>query len=185
MDNKMNAVESVKQWVQNIIVAHNFCPFAKKEFDTGRMRFTQCKEAEKEKILSAVIDECQRLDIYPEIETTLIVFSSGLEDFDQYLNVVELADELMNIQGYEGVYQLATFHPDYTFAGTDKTDAANYTNRSPYPLLHLIREDSLELVLKNYPDPESIPKKNINKARELGTAYFHKMLSNIKGESLD
>ncbi len=183
--NRSDSIEQTKQWLQDVIITLNFCPFAKKEFDSGRVRFALCEETEREKILSAVIDECQRLDINSEIETTLIVFSEGLEDFDQYLNVVELADELMNLQGYEAVYQLATFHPDYVFAGTDKMDAANYTNRSPLPLLHLIREESLEQALKNYPDPESIPEKNINKARELGLTYFHRMLEKIKGKSLD
>jgi len=184
-DNKENKIEAVKQWLQDVIIEHNFCPFAKNEFESGRVRFALCEEAEKEKILSALIDECQRLDVNSGIETTLIVFSKGLESFDQFLNVVELADELMNLQEYEGVYQLATFHPDYLFAGTDKMDAANYTNRSPYPVLHLIREESIEQALKSYPDPESIPKSNINKARELGAAYFHQVLTKIKGKNLD
>lgn len=183
--NKSVCVEQTKQWLRDIVIAHNFCPFAKKELESGRVRFSLCEETQKEKILSALIDECQRLDINPEIETTLIVFSKAMEDFDLYLNIVELADELMNLQGYEGVYQLATFHPDYVFAGSDKTDAANYTNRSPYPLLHLIREESLEQVLESYPDPESIPEKNINKARELGVAYFHRVLINIQRNKLD
>jgi len=179
--NTSNSIEQTKKWLQEVIIAHNFCPFVKKEFDSGRIRFALSEETEKAKILSTVVDECQRLDINKDIETTLIVFSKGLKSFDQYLNIVELADELMNLQGYEGVYQLATFHPNYVFAGTDKTDAANFTNRSPYPLLHLIRETSLEQALKNYPDPDSIPENNINKARELGVAYFHRMLTNIKG----
>lgn len=184
-DNKKNTIEAVKQWLKDVVIEHDFCPFAKKELESGRVRFALCEATEKEKILSALIDECQRLDVNSGIETTLIVFSKGLEDFDQFLNVVELADELMNLQGYEGVYQLATFHPDYVFAGTDKEDAANYTNRSPFPVLHLIREASLEQVLKNYPDPELIPQNNINKARELGATYFHRLLRKIKENNFD
>jgi len=180
-----DCVQQTKRWLQDVIIENNFCPFAKKEFDAGRIRFVDCEETEKEKILSALIDECQRLDTDRAIETTLIIFSRGLNDFDQYLNIVELADELMNLQGYEGVYQLATFHPGYVFAGADEMDAANFTNRSPLPLLHLIREASLEQALINYPDPESIPENNINKARELGMTYFLRVLTNIKGKYSD
>jgi len=170
----------IRSWIEQVIVGHNFCPFAKNELGEERVRFSVCGECDKEKILNTVIDECQFLDLNPDTETTLIIFSKGLRNFDQFLNLVELADELMSLQGYEGVYQLATFHPDYCFAGLDVSDAANFTNRSPYPVLHLIREQSLEQALQNYPEPELIPENNIRLAREKGAGYFQNLLITLK-----
>jgi hypothetical protein len=83
----------------------------------------------------------------------------------------------MHKQGYEGVYQVATFHPDYRFADSDESDASNYTNRSPYPMLHILREASVEKVLANYPDPEGIPERNIGLTRELGLTAMQKLLA--------
>ena len=87
-----------------------------------------------------------------------------------------MANSLMSQGGYAGIYQLASFHPDYCFEGEDKNDPANYTNRSPYPILHILRESSIEAVLKRYPEPESIPENNIAKARELGSSFLQALL---------
>jgi hypothetical protein len=91
--------------------------------------------------------------------------------------MVDLANVLIEQGGYRGIYQLATFHPDYCFEGEEESDPANYTNRSPYPILHLLRESSIEAVLKRYPAPESIPLNNIAKARELGTNYLRSLVN--------
>ena len=93
----------------------------------------------------------------PEIETTLLIFTDSFKDFFAYLDFVDLAEQLILVLGYEGIYQLATFHPDYYFADTDPEDATNYTNRSPYPMLHLLREDSFEKAIAAYGDTELIP----------------------------
>lgn len=101
-----------------------------------------------------------------------------MESFDDFLDAVEIGDELMLAQGYEGVYQLASFHPDYCFEGSDEEDAANYTNRSPYPMLHLIREASIEKALAHYPkDPDLIPETNVKLARKLGLQKMQTLLA--------
>ena len=89
---------------------------------------------------------------------------------------MEIANDLMFEQGYEGVYQLASFHPDYCFADSEADDPANYTNRSPYPMLHLIREQSIEKALALYKKPESIPETNVQLARELGLKKMQSLL---------
>ena len=89
--------------------------------------------------------------------------------------MVDVAERLLKQKGYEGIYQLASFHPLYRFAGTDDNDAANFTNRSLYPMLHLLREESIEKALQHYKEPESIPEYNIHFAREKGLVYM-KML---------
>ena len=127
--------------------------------------------------LESLIIEAEHLDSQPDTETTLIIFSEAYTEFDDFLDMLAIAEDVLIEQGYEGVYQLASFHPDYCFADADSDDAANYTNRSPYPMLHLIREASIEQVLEHYPDPEQIPERNIRITRESGAAFWQKLLT--------
>jgi hypothetical protein len=105
----------------------------------------------------------------------VFLFSECISKFDDYLDLVSLAEDRLKRNDYEGIYQVASFHPLYLFTNSDENDPANYTNRSIYPMLHLLREESIDKVLENYKDPESIPTRNINFAREKGLAYM-KML---------
>ncbi|MDH5424864.1 MAG: DUF1415 domain-containing protein [Gammaproteobacteria bacterium] len=173
-------IEKTKQWLEQIVIGHNFCPFAKPEYDSGQVNFVLSDTVKIEDALEALIRACEQLDEKAEIETTLIVYANLCKDFEAFLDFVELANRLLEMQGYEGVYQLANFHPDYCFEGEPENDAANYTNRSPYPMLHLIREHSLEKALSSYPQPEQIPRNNIRLAREKGFEYFKSILNNIK-----
>ena len=126
--------------------------------------------------LEALMKELHYLDKDEDIETSFIILPNNFADFTTYLNLVDMAEQLITKKNYEGVYQLASFHPQYCFAGEDKNDAANYTNRSPYPMLHILREDSISKALENFPDPESIPEKNIAFARSKGLAYMQELL---------
>jgi len=171
-----NIIDQTQCWVETVIVGNNFCPFAKREIERDSIRYHVKHNIDLESALQAVIDECVHLDDNESIETTLLIFAEDFKDFDDYLELVELGENLIADQGYEGVYQFASFHPDYCFAGAEQDDAANYTNRSPYPMLHLIREDSVELVLKHYPEPEKIPERNIEYARELGLEEMKRQL---------
>lgn len=134
--------------------------------------------------LEALILEAKYLDCHPDTETTLIVFADAYASFDDFLDLAAIADDLLIEQGYEGIYQLASFHPDYCFADEDPTDAANYTNRSPFPMLHLIREASIEQVLQHYPEPEAIPQRNIALTRQLGLTYLRKLLSDCHSTAI-
>ena len=175
MTDHSTIIHQTQNWVRSVIVGLNFCPFAKRELERQSIHYQVSDNADLEACLHELIDECQRLDKHPEIETTLLIFAKGHHAFDDYLHLVELANALLIQQGYEGKYQLASFHPDYCFEGENETDAANYTNRSPYPMLHLIREASLEKALDNYPDPESIPERNIALARSKGLVEMKAM----------
>ena len=119
--------------------------------------------------------ECQRLDKDESIETTLLIFPMAFTIFDDFLLLTELAEQLLLEQKYEGVYQIASFHPEYQFADAPTDDPANFTNRSVYPMLHLLREDRVELAIKNHPNAEGIPERNIMFAREKGLAYMKKL----------
>ena len=166
-----------QNWLNNIIVGLNLCPFAKKEVQRQTIRYQLCHAGDLPAALQCLLDEVYLLDKEPQIETTLVIFPQAFSTFDDYLQLVDLATSLLDQSGYRGIYQLATFHPDYCFAGEAADDAANFTNRSPYPTLHLLRETSLERVLAIYSDPESIPTNNINKTRELGKARMQQLLA--------
>lgn len=168
MTDDQRAISQTRNWLSSVIVELNFCPFAKRELDKGSIRFSVVDDETLEACLQSLIEECVFLDGDDNTETTLLIFTHAFIEFDAYLQLVEIAEELIEQQGYEGVYQLASFHPDYVFADSDPDDAANYTNRSPYPMLHIIREHSLERALENYPEPELIPKRNVELARKEG-----------------
>jgi hypothetical protein len=161
-----------RRWVETVVVGLNFCPFAKREVDAGRVFYAVNTSQDPAVLLQWLVDECQRLDEHDEIETSLLILPYGFEGFLDYLDLMDLAERLIVAEGYEGVYQVASFHPDYCFAGEAEEDPANYTNRSPYPMMHLIREASLARALAHHPDPESIPDTNIALAREKGLAQM-------------
>jgi len=155
-----------------VVIGCNFCPFAAREVKQDRVRYEVTDTDDLAIALELMINECRRLDENPTIETTLLIFSKGFDSFDAYLDLVSLAEQTLKHHRYEGVYQVASFHPFYCFYGEDEDDAANYTNRSPYPMLHLLREESIEKALEKYPDPDSIPEHNIEFARKKGQAHM-------------
>ena len=173
-------VESVKYWLENTIIGFNLCPFAKKEFVNESIHYEVVDESNTQEQLFALSHELKRLDEQPDIETTLYILPVGLESFFDYLDFLELANDLNTEMGYQGIYQLASFHPDYCFAEARQNDPANYTNRSPVPMIHIIREASLERVLAHYPDPEEIPVRNIQLAKEKGVLVFEDILIGCK-----
>ncbi len=158
-----------QEWVKSVIVGLNFCPFARREVEKKSINYRVVESGTLENYLETLIVECVNLDQNEEVETALLIFPDRLDDFEDFLDFYDLADALLLDQGYEGIYQLASFHPDYCFAESEEGDAANYTNRSPYPTLHLIREASIERVLENVANPKEIPAENIERARALGT----------------
>ena len=175
MDQNGQVIEQTKNWIREVVVACNFCPFAARELGLDRVRYQVEPSQSIDVILRVLGEECLRLDREEGIGTTLLILPAAVPRFDEYLTLVNRAERLMRQKGYEGIYQLASFHPLYRFAGSGKDDAANYTNRSIYPILHLLRESEIDKALAHYPDPEGIPGRNIKFAREKGVDYM-KML---------
>ena len=161
-------VAAVRQWVETLVVGMNLCPFAKRELVKNRVRFITTAATTAEQLLHALQAELELLNTDPSIETTLLIHAQVLQDFYDFNDFLDDADNVLVDMGLEGVYQIASFHPDYQFGGTAPDDAENYTNRSPYPILHLIREASLERVIADYPDVDDIPERNIALMNELG-----------------
>ena len=168
-------IQQTKKWVQEVVVGCNFCPFAAKVVKQDTIRY-EIENGIGLKIgLESFIKACILMDDDMGIETMLIIFPLSFQQFDDYLDLVSMAEKLLEKEGYEGIYQVASFHPQYLFAGAPVADAANYTNRSVYPMLHILREASIEKALLKYPDSDQIPERNINFAREKGAVYM-KML---------
>jgi hypothetical protein len=170
------AIEKTRKWLQQIVINLNFCPFAKREMQRDAIRYVTV-DGENEDPIARVLDELQFLDTNDSTETTLIILSSAMQHFDDFLDLVDKCECLLEQGGYRGLYQLATFHPDYVFAGEGDDSPSNYTNRSPLPILHLLRETSLTRVLNTYSQPENIPHDNIATANKLGVSELQKRLA--------
>jgi len=164
----------------DVVVGCNFCPFAAKEMKLNSVRYQVEMSLDLHVCLEAFINECVLLNNDKKTETTFLIFPNAFQQFDDYLDLVSFAEQLLKDNGYEGVYQVAGFHPLYLFANTSSTDAANYTNRSIYPMLHLLREESMEQALSNYSHPEQIPARNIRFAHEKGEAYMKMLRDNCQ-----
>lgn len=164
------AIAATRNWVSRFVVGHDVCPFAAREVRRDSIRYQSLAADDFESALLALVEACRALDESSAIETTLLILTSGVADFDDYLDLLGLAEALLEAEGYSGVYQLASFHPGYCFDGAEPDDPANATNRSPWPMLHLLREDSVSRALDNYPDPQAIPERNVALMRRLGNA---------------
>ena len=165
-------IAQTTQWINSVVIGCNFCPFASRAMLRKSIRYMVLPEATLESALASVVEELQFLDRMEDIETTLVIFPGQFSDFEEYLDLVDMAEDLSAEQGYEGVYQIASFHPEYCFAGAKNDDPANYTNRSPYPMLHLLREESITRALEHFEDPEGIPERNMAFAEQKGLKYM-------------
>lgn len=178
MSNQLNIIQQTQCWLETIIIGLNFCPFAKREFIKESIRYVVFEKTDIESCLHELANEFQYLDNNSETETTLLIFSYAFSEFDDFLEMIDYGNQLLDDLGYRSVYQLAHFHPGYCFDGVEADDASNYTNRAPYPTLHLIREESLQQAIQNHPDPSSIPDTNIDLARNMGATKLQSLLNN-------
>lgn len=176
-------IAEVRRWVESVVVGLNLCPFANRELVKNRVRFSVTEATTEEQLLTVLEAELELLSKDASIETTLLVHPKVLADFYDYNQFLNYADGLLVQMKLEGVYQVASFHPNYQFGGTDPEDAENYTNRSPYPLLHLIREESLERAIADFPDADQIPAQNIERMNSLGRDKLQALLHACSGDA--
>ena len=178
MENKP-IITATQQWIESVIIAHNFCPFAWKVFQENTIHYEVIADTDTITLLTRLMELIDYLKSHEETETAFLILGNNFDSFHQYLDLVDLSNALLKEQGEQGHFQLAHFHPDYRFEGLAEADAANYTNRSPYPMLHILREESLEQALEKTGSPEAIPLRNIEHARRLGAETFKKQLKAI------
>ena len=176
MENDEEIILAVRQWVETFVVGMNLCPFAKRELVKNRVRFVTTAATTAEQLLQVLQTELELLNADPSVETTLLIHPAVLQDFYDFNDFLGCADILLLDMELEGIYQVASFHPDYQFGGTRSGDAENYTNRAPYPVLHLLREESLERVIADYPDVDDIPERNIELMNSLGQDKLQALL---------
>ena len=166
---KDDVVAATRAWLEKDVIGLNLCPFAQAVHAAGRIRYV-VSDAESVKALRGdLLEELLFLKAAdPEqVDTTLLIHPRVLNDFYEFNDFLDIADDVLKDLGLRGDIQIASFHPHYQFAETDPDDVSNRTNRSPYPTLHLLREASVEKALENYPDPDEIPQRNIETMRRL------------------
>lgn len=165
------ALAQTRAWLVRAVIGLNLCPFAKAPWAKGRVRFVVSEATETDALLACLADELARLAASKEaeIETTLLIHPHVLGDFADYNDFLDAADGAVDELGLEGIVQVASFHPQYCFAGNRPEDIDNATNRSPFPMLHLLREASVTRAADSFPDADAIYEANIATMRRLGS----------------
>ena len=168
-------IAQTKKWITDVVVGCNFCPFAAREVNRESIYYEVVEDGHLKTVLETLARAFTRMDSEAGVETLFLIMPHSFASFDAYLQLVEVSEKLLEKSGYEGVYQIASFHPEYLFAGAAKSDPANYTNRSPHPMLQLLREESLTAAIDRYPDTATIPEHNIAFARKKGLKQMQEL----------
>jgi uncharacterized protein len=171
-------IADTRKWLEQIVIGLNLCPFAKAVYVKQQVRFVLSDATTPEALLEELAEELVLLRDTPaeQIDTTLIVHPEVLTDFLDYNDFLDNADAAIEALDLQGILQVASFHPQYQFAGVAPDDVSNYTNRAPYPTLHLLREDSVERAVAAFPDPDVIVERNIATLDELGVEGWTRLL---------
>jgi len=179
--NQNQSIQKTKHWIEQFVIGMTLCPFAARPYKHERVRYVTYEESDILALYRLAEAELAYLDQHSpeEVETTLIIFTNLLQDFEDYLDFLDIANDMLEEKGYEGVFQIAGFHPEYRFDGEDAEDPSNYTNRSPYPMLHLLREDSVEAAVASMEDIDKVPYENMKKLRLLGLDEIKKRLNEL------
>lgn len=171
-------IADTRRWLERAVIGLNLCPFAKAVQAKGQVRYVLSDADHSRDLLEQLGEELLLLRDTPaeEIDTTLVVHPHVLQDFLDYNDFLDEADALVEAMDLEGVLQVASFHPDYRFADADPQDMENFSNRAPWPTLHLLREDSVSRAVDAYPEPDAIIDRNRETLRKLGRDGWDKLL---------
>ena len=175
--------EHTKRWLQQFVIDLDLCPFAARELSAGRVRSVTSEAGDEATLLGELQHELLLLGKHAEIETTLLIHPRVLQNFAAYNDFLDIAEALLAELHLDNEVQIASFHPKYQFAGTALEDVESYTNRAPYPMLHLLREDSVAAAVAAHPDPQAIPDNNIQTMNALGLAAVQTLLAKIRTAS--
>jgi hypothetical protein len=171
-------IEATRKWLEKVVLGLNLCPFAKRPYTRETIRYVVLiseSPSDLSEMLEVELTFLAESDP-EELETTLLIHPNCLLDFNDYNDYLEDADQLLVDLELEGEIQIASFHPQYQFADTEPEDPENYTNRSPYPMLHLLREDSISWAVDTFPEAENIPEQNIAMMNKLGIEKIKALL---------
>lgn len=178
---KPRVIDVTRRWISSMVIALNLCPFAKRVFSDERIRYIVSDAQNDVALFKDLAGELEYLAAAPisEVETTLLIHPHVFENFLDYNDFLGHAEGLVSDFDLEGVIQIASFHPDYQFAQTEPGDVENYTNRSPFPMLHLLREESISAVAGDPDELLEIPRRNVETLRDLGKEKILEMLKTI------
>lgn len=173
------AAADTRRWVEKAVIGLNLCPFAKAVQIKGQVRYAVSDAVDEEGVLADLEEELMLIsEADPEaIDTTLLILPEALHDFYDFNDFGELSDRLLKRMRLVGDLQVATFHPAFQFAETDPDDIGNYTNRSPYPTLHILREASIDRAVEAFPEAETVYEKNIETLEKLGHDGWRKLMN--------
>lgn len=176
----MSAISVTQHWLEHVVIGLNLCPFAKAVQVKQQIRWVESAARDAQGLLDDLVHELRFLAAAdPEaVDTTLLIHPQALTDFLDYNDFLDIADAAVEELGLDGVLQVASFHPDYQFEGTSPGDVENLSNRSPHPMLHLLREDSIARAVTAYPDAAAIYERNIGTLRQLGAHGWRLLMTN-------
>lgn len=165
-----HVITNTRVWLERAVIGLNLCPFAKGVHVKGQIHYVVSHATDRTELLEALAAELQALDTAaPAVrDTTLLIAPHAMADFLEFNDFLRSANKTLRKLKLDGVLQIASFHPQFQFAGTEPDDIANFTNRGPYPTLHLLREDSIAKAVAAFPEAESIYEKNIETLEQLG-----------------
>lgn len=177
-------IGTIRRWTESIVIGLDFCPFARRVFQGNRIRYVVTEAADEESLRATLAEELRHLAATPieQVETTMLIHPRALGEFGDYCDFLPAAEQLVKSLGLRGVIQIASFHPQFQFADARPDDVENYTNRSPYPLLHLLREESISRVAGNEDDLLEIPRRNAELLRQMGRAKILEMLQGLASD---
>jgi hypothetical protein len=179
---KQVVIEGTRRWIASIVLGLNLCPFARRVFEADKIRYVVSEATDELTLLNHLAAELKALALSPiaAVETTLLIHPRALGDFLDYNDFLGVGERLARDLGLRDTIQIASFHPEYQFAGTDADAVENYTNRSPYPMLHLLREESISEVASDPNELLEIPRRNIETLRKLGKKAILEKLKAIE-----
>lgn len=177
----MDYIQITKSWIDQFVIKHNLCPFAAFPFRNKKIRYQLEETEDVEKLVMTLINELNYIKNKSgqELETSLIIHPKVLNEFLDYNDFLYAANELLKEMNLDGEIQIASFHPNYQFAGEAEDAPSNFVTRSPFPMLHLLREDSVAKAIQSHPNTEQIPFENIDKMNEIGFDQLNSFLRNL------
>jgi hypothetical protein len=175
-------IAETRDWIEKAVIGLNLCPFAKAVYVKEQIRYVVSGARTPDALVQDLVSELETLaEASPErIDTTLLIHPHVLNDFLDYNDFLEVADETVDGLGLSGVLQVASFHPQYQFEGTEPDDVTNCTNRSPYPTLHLLREESVDRAVEAFPEAERIYEANMETLSHLGADGWKALMERSK-----
>lgn len=174
------AIAATMRWLNEAVVGLNLCPFARPVIEQNAIRITETSAATRKAVLEVMATEIKTLQANPTLATTLVVLPQSFGDFYDFLALVDDTEHFIAKHDLDYDFQLASFHPDYLFAGEESTAPSHFTNRSPHPILHILRAEDVEKAIANLSHPERIYEANIKRVNELGSEYFTALLQRCK-----